>query len=89
MAKDSTYNVAKNLIQNGSIKTVRDLLEVMDKKGIYKDIMSPIRFDTLLVYPSQFRFSDAYAIASKLGVEEMEIIQLIHNEYLSRKKKRK
>jgi hypothetical protein len=89
MAKQERYKVAQNLIQTGGIKTVSELLTLLDKKAIYADIMSPERFDTLLVDPSQFRFSDAYAIAAKLGVEDMEIIQLVHNEYLSHKKKRK
>jgi hypothetical protein len=89
MAKDKRYTVAKNLIETGAIKTVRDLLEVMDKKAIYKDVMSPVRFDTLIADPAQFRFSDAYRIAEIIGVEERLVIDLIHAEYLSRKRKRK
>jgi hypothetical protein len=90
MAKEKRYTVAKNLIEIGGIKTISDLLEVMDKKAIYQDIpASPIRFNALLADPSQFRFSDAYAIAAAIGVEEKLIIDLIHAEYLSRKRKRK
>jgi hypothetical protein len=68
MAKEKRYTVAKNLIETGGIKTVSDLLTILDKKAIYKD--------------------DAYAIAAVIGTDEMAIIQLIHNEWLSRKRKK-
>jgi hypothetical protein len=88
MAKEKRYTVAKNLIETGGIKTVSDLLTILDKKAIYKDVMSPVRFDTLIADPSQFRFSDAYAIAAAIGTDEMAIIQLIHNEWVSRKRRK-
>ena len=88
MAKQERFKVAKKLIETGAIKTISDLLGLVDKKAIYKNIpASAIRFDKLVADPSQFRFSDAYAIAATIGVDEKLVLDLIHNEWLSRKKK--
>ncbi len=90
MAKQASFKVAKNLIEKGDIKTISELLEIVDKKAIYKNIpASAIRFNNLVADPPQFRFSDAYAIAATIGVDEKLLLDLIHNECLSRKKKRK
>jgi hypothetical protein len=90
MAKPERFKVAKRLIENGSVKTLRDLLELVDKRHIYMDIpTSAIRFNKLIDNPEQFMFRDAYAIAVTIGVDEKLILDLIHAEYLSRKKKKK
>lgn len=90
MAKQKSFKVAKNLIETGGIKNISQLLEIVDKKAIYKGIpATPIRFNNLVADPPQFRFSDAYAIAATIGVDEKLVIDLIHNECVSRRKRRK
>ncbi len=39
--------------------------------------------------PSLFTFQDAYAIAEVIGVDEKLIIDLVHNEWLSKRKKKR
>ncbi len=59
-------------------------------KHSYGDIStSAVRFNKLIDNPGLFQFQDAYAIASVIGVDEKLIIELIHAEWLSKKRKRK
>ena len=90
MAKENKYRLAKNLIEAGSLKTLQDLLAVVDKTPLSRDIkVTPERFNNLLVNPVDFRFSDCIAIADIIQVDPHQIIGLVYAEILLKKKKRK
>jgi hypothetical protein len=89
MAKEDKYRIAKSLILNGSIKTVRDLLGIIDNTPLSKDVKTtPIRFNGLIDNPESFTFRDCIAIAETLQVDAKLIIDIVYREILSRKKKR-
>ena len=90
MPKEKRYKSAKNQIEGGYIKTLTDLLDVLDKTPLSKDIhSSPVRFNKLLSNPALFTFQDAYSIAEVIGVDEKLILDIIHNEWVSRRKRKK
>jgi hypothetical protein len=90
MAKQEPFRVAKNLIESGGIKTISDLLEIVDKRAIYKDIpTSAIRFNKLLDNTELFTFGDAYKIAQTIGLYPKLILDIIHSDWLFRRKRKK
>jgi hypothetical protein len=90
MAKQNKYQLAKSLIESGGIKNIQNLLAVVDKTPLSKDIKTTAeRFNTLIADPLQFRFSDCIAIADVLQVDPERIIALVYAEILSKKKRKK
>jgi len=90
MPKEKRYRAAKNQIEGGYIKTLTDLLDVLDKTPLSKDIhTSAVRFNKLILNPALFTFQDAYNIAEIIGVDEKLILEIIHSEWVSRKKKKR
>lgn len=90
MAKKDRYTVAKSLIENGSVKTIRDLLTVIDKTPLAKDVrVSAVRFNKLIANPALFMFQDAINIAEVLGVDPKLIIDLIYADIAKGKRKKK
>jgi hypothetical protein len=90
MPKEDKYHLAKSLMEGGNIKTVRDLLAVLHKTVLSKDIkVTPVRFNKLIDNPQLFMFQDALAIAEVIGVDPKKIIDIITTEVLTRKRKRK
>lgn len=88
MAKDDRYKVAKNLILDGSVKTIRDLLTIVDKTPLARDIRtSPARLNKLIGNPALFMFGDCYAIAAVIGVDEKLIVDLVYAERKVKKRK--
>lgn len=89
MAKKDRYTVAKNLILDGSIKTIRELLAVVDKTPLALDIKTaPARLNKLIANPALFQFEDAYKIAALIGVDERLIVDLIFADRKKPAKKR-
>jgi hypothetical protein len=90
MAKKDRYSVAKSLIEGGSITNVRDLLAIIDKTPLSRDVhISPIRFNKLISDPTQFMMSDCISIADVIGVDPKLIVDLVYAEILLHKRKRK
>ena len=89
MAKEDKYRIAKSLILSGNIKTVRDLLGIVDKTPLSKDVgTTAIRFNGLIDNPENFTFHDCIAIAEVLQVDPKLIVDMVYREMLSKKKRR-
>jgi hypothetical protein len=90
MAKDDRYRLAKSLIESGGIKNVRDLLGILDKTPLAKDIkVTPERFNKLIDNPVLFMMQDCIGIAEVIGVDPKLIIDIVYAEIMSKKKKRR
>jgi hypothetical protein len=90
MARDKTYIIVKNLIEQGFVKNISDLLNHLDKTPFSKDIKtSPYRLNKLIENPALFQFQDAYNISEVLKVDPKIIIDLVHNEWVIKKQKKK
>lgn len=84
MPKSRGLNIAKKLILSGDITNLTELLEVIDKTPLAREMKtSPERLNKLLDNPALFLFQDAYNIAALIGVDEKMIIDIIHNQYVS------
>jgi hypothetical protein len=63
MAKTDKYLLAKSLIEAGSIKTLRDLLGIVDKTPLSLDIKTtPIRFNGLIDNPENITSATALGL---------------------------
>ncbi|GGB12211.1 hypothetical protein GCM10011511_39800 [Puia dinghuensis] len=90
MAKMSKNSIAKKLILSGEIKTLPELLSVVDETPFSRDIgTTPERFSRLLDNPTLFRFADVYNMASTLGVDSKIILEMIHEYNLQKQKRRR
>lgn len=91
MAKDKRYNTVKNLITAGYIQSFSEILDTVPKTVVAHDLgMHHQTFDKLIKCPERFIFKDAFRIASLIEVEELQIINLIYNQYtIDKKRKRK
>lgn len=86
MINEPPFSTAKKLISSGYIKNLSDLLETIRKTTLARAMKtSPERFNKLIENTELFLFKDAYTIAELIGVEEEQIIQLIHAERLLQK----
>ena len=49
---------------------------------------TPERFNKMLENPALFRMGDLYNMAQAIGVDDKLIVDLVHNEYVKRRRKR-
>lgn len=90
MSNDSAYSTAKKLISGGYIKTLTELVDVVPKTRLARDMKtSPERFNNLLANPELFMFKDAYKIAELVGVDRKLILDLVHNQAEAQSKGRR
>jgi hypothetical protein len=90
MPKKKGYTTAKKLIPKGEITNVSELLDIVDKTPLSKDIKTtPERFNKLIEDPTLFEFGDAINIANVIGVDEKALIDMVYAEILLKRKKRK
>jgi hypothetical protein len=89
MAKENKYQLAKSLIESDGIKNIQNLLAVVDKTPLSKDINTTAgRFNNLIENPVEFRFSDCIKIADVLKVDPQRIIAIVYAEILLKKKQK-
>ena len=87
MTKDRRYSIAKKLILSGDLKTLQDLVEVVPKTVIAKDLGTHLQtFSKMLSQPDLFTFRTAYRIAALLDVDDKAVMEIIHAEHLQHKK---
>lgn len=88
--KDKRYKTVKILIDNGLLQTLSDVFDTIPRSTVAKDFGTNFpRFDRLLNNVEQFRMKEIYTLASIFDVEEGKVLQLVHNQYLTKKKGRK
>ena len=90
MAKPKGTNIAKKLFLSGDIKTLADLLEVIEPTPLSRSIgTSPARFNKLIANPALFTFQDLYAIADLIEVDRKLVADLLFIESNKVTKKKK
>lgn len=90
MAKDRRYITVKNLISGGYITTFREIFDTIPKSVIAADLgFNNTRMNKLLDNIDRFIVRDLFKIASLIEVEEILIMRLICNEYVTEKKSKR
>ena len=90
MPKDKRYNTVKNLITGGFITRFSEILDTIPKSTITRDLgMHHDTFEKVIESPDRLTITDAFRIASFIEVDEMKLMELIHNEWKEKKVKRK
>ncbi|MDO6433306.1 hypothetical protein Q4E93_22030 [Flavitalea sp. BT771] len=81
--------VAKTLLLSGEVKSLSDLLAIIDKTPFSREAKTtPERFNRMLDNPALFRLGDIYNMAQIIGVDDRLLLNLIHNEYIKQRKKK-
>jgi len=90
MANQTRYQVAKKLVQAGQIKVYSGLFDVIPRKPLSRAIgTTPERMAKLIDNPELFMLRDIYNTAHLIDVDEKLVIDLVHAEYLSKRKRKK
>lgn len=91
MAKDKRYNTVKNLITGGYIKTFIEIFDTIPKSVVAQDLgFNSVRMTNLMNNVDRFILKDVIKLADLLEVDAMEVLKLIHDQYvLDNKNKRK
>jgi hypothetical protein len=83
MEKDRRYDIVKKLINGDQIDSFLDILDVIPKTTLARDIgMHHITFQKLLDEPDRFILHDIFKIASLIGVDKFTVVRIICNETL-------
>ena len=89
MARDYRYTTVKNLIAGGYIKSFREMFPTIPKSVVARDLgMNNGRFTRLMNDVKKFTLEELYRLAGFLEIEETTMLTLVHEQYLSDKKKR-
>ncbi|OJW55176.1 MAG: hypothetical protein BGO55_08935 [Sphingobacteriales bacterium 50-39] len=84
------YLTAKGLLISGKIKTLSELLDIVDKTPFSRDAKTtPERFNKMLAKPDLFRMADIYNMAQAIGVDDKLVLDLVHNECVKWRRKKK
>lgn len=88
--KDKRYEVVNKLIKAGEIIRFEQIFDVIKPFVIQKDFgIHNYRLTSLILNPEGWKFSEAYELAALFEVDEKVMVDLIHNQYLYNKEKRK
>jgi hypothetical protein len=81
MEKDRRYLILKKLIVSGQVNSVKDILEVLPKTTLSRDMgMHHITFEKYLNDPFNFTYGDTKKIAQLIEVEHEDIFRIMLNE---------
>jgi preprotein translocase subunit Sec61beta len=90
MRADKKLGVAKELIEEGKIKTFEDIFIYVTMTSMSSKLgMNYKRFRRLVANPGQLKYSETYSIAKVLQVDPKLISGLIHQELDIYKKPKK
>lgn len=83
MQRDARYGSIKVLIENGHIKTVKDIFIHIPKTTVYKDLgINFNRFDRAIRDPSIFRMQELITLAELFGVDALQFIHMAYEQAL-------
>ncbi|HVU94833.1 MAG TPA: hypothetical protein VHE34_06390 [Puia sp.] len=86
---ENKYLTAKQLLLSGKIKTLSELLAIVDKTPFSRHAKTtPERFNKMIENPALFRMGDIYNMAQVIGVDDKLLVDLVHNEYVKRRRRR-
>jgi len=90
MAKDKRYNTAKKLFEMGAMTNISEILDVIPKTVIGKDMgMHHDTFNRLLSNPGNFTLNQIFQLAALIGVDKMAMLNLILQDLAARESKLK
>lgn len=90
MAKDKRYTTVKNLISAGYIKTFSEIFDTIPKSVIAADLgFNGERINKLMNNVGLFIVKDLFKLAELIGVDEIEVMKLVCNQYGTDKRRRK
>ena len=90
MVKDRRYRTVKNLISGGHIKSFREIFDTLPKSVVARDLgMNNTRFTRLMNNVDLFLVKDILRLASLLEIDDMVLINLVHQQYKGDKKVKK
>jgi len=79
---DHRYATVGYLIKNGRITCFRQMFNILPKSVMAADLhMNNLRFGKLMHKVSLFRVKDLFRIAQLLDIHELEILNLIYQQY--------
>lgn len=82
------YKTAKILIEGGQIKEFHEIFEYVPKTAVKRDLgINYTRFQKLLKRVQGFKLEELFMLSRLIGVDEITMIQLTCNEYLTTKGK--
>jgi len=80
MAKDRRYDIVKRLMNSGYIATFSEILEILPKTTIARDLkMHHVTFGKLIKDPDRFTVKHIGRLASLIGVDRLEFGKIILN----------
>jgi len=87
MGKDKRYGIVKKLIISGYITTFSEVLEVLPKTVLSRDLkIHHQTFDKLIEDLEKFTLKNIYRLALLIGVDKWEFVKLFINESAPAKK---
>lgn len=90
MAKDKRYTTVKNLISAGYIKTFSEIFDTIPKSVIAADLgFNGERINKLMNNVGLFIVKDLFKLAELIGMDEIEVMKLVCNQYGTDKRRRK
>jgi hypothetical protein len=90
MPEASPYNIAKELILAGKLKSLDELMLIIKKTNLANDAhIGPKRLNRLLSNPGLFTVEDTHKIAALIGVPAKPLLDLISAEYTAKSKKKR
>ena len=80
---------AKKLVVTGGVQTLTDLLVDVETTSFSVEAKtSPARLRRILADLSLLRLEDAYHMSQVIGVDDKPILDMAHNEYVKRRRKK-
>ena len=90
MKRDDRYSLVKPLMSTGHIRTFQDLFKFIPKTVIAKDLgMNYTRFTRLIENVDDFILRDLFRLAELFEIDELAVLNLVHQQYLADKKGKK
>lgn len=89
MSQASSYNIAKELILAGKLKSLDELVLILKKTTLALDMkIGPKRLNRLLDNPGKFTIEDIHSLADLIGVPAKPLLDLISSEYVGKTKRK-
>jgi hypothetical protein len=90
MKRDNRYSLVKPLMSTGHIRTFQDLFKFIPKTVIDKDLgMNYTRFTRLIENVDDFILRDLFRLADLFEIDELALLNLVHEQYQMDKKSKK
>lgn len=88
--RDKRYKIAKNLIDTGNIKSLRDIFDYIPKRVVYSDLgVNYTRFLGLINNPDRFTIKELMTMAGLFEVDPKILIDIAYGQVIEDKKVKK